>query len=341
MILGRPPSDVSDLITGKRSISLDIAKELAAAFGTESEYWLSIDSAYQLTLSGEADQAIARRAKVYRYAPVWEMAKRHWLELSDDVEKLENSVKNFYGVTTLDDPINLPHAARRGTAEITPAEWAWLFRARHLAGAVQAAPFSIRTFKHRIGNLKQLLLSAPEARRAPEILADAGIRLLVVEPLCKTGIDGATFWIDSKSPVIVLSLRWDRIDCFWFTLAHELGHVAHQDALSIDPDLVGEGTQPSEDEVEVRANQYATDFLIPKASLDDFILRTSPLYAKQRVLAFAARMGVHPGIVVGQLQFRREIEWSTFRPLLEKVKDAVTQSTLTDGWGHLPQVLEY
>jgi HTH-type transcriptional regulator/antitoxin HigA len=111
--------------------------------------------------------------------------------------------------------------------------------------------------------------------------------------------------------------------------------------LSIDPDLLGEDAKMSEDEAEIRANQFATNFLVPAEDMDDFILRTAPLYASQRIQGFAARMKVHPGIVVGQLQFRHEIGWSAFRPFLEKVKDTVTQSTLTDGWGHLPPVLGY
>jgi hypothetical protein len=56
-------------------------------------------------------------------------------------------------------------------------------------------------------------------------------------------------------------------------------------------------------------------------------------YGKQKITGFANRIGVHPGIVVGQLQFRKEIPWSSYRQMLEKVRSIVIQSTLTDGWG--------
>ncbi len=339
-IVGRSPRDVGELISGKRAISADIAKELAAAFGTPAEYWTDLDSRYRLTLSGETDDAIARRARLYQLAPIKEMIKRHWLESSDDVEVLERSVKRYYGTADLDEPISLPHAARRGTQEITQPQWAWLFRARHLATAVQAAPFSKRSFNRGLAELRKLLLSTQEARRTSSVLADAGVRLLVIEQLPKTAIDGASFWLDRKSPVIALSLRYDRIDCFWFTLAHELGHIARRDALSLDTDLAGEAARPAEDEAEMEANQFAADFLIAEGGLDDFIRRTRPLYGKQKILGFAARMGIHPGIAVGQLQFRQEIPWSAFRPMLEKVRDLVTQSTLTDGWGQVPPLLD-
>jgi len=339
-IMGRDPADISDLVTGKRAVSLDIAKELAAAFGTSAEYWIELDGRYRLTQSEEVDDAIARRARLYALAPVKEMVKRHWLEPSEDIAVLEERLKRYFGIADLDQAPSLPHAARRKGLEATQAEWAWVFRARHLANAVQAAPFSARSFNRGLASLRSLLPSAQETRRAARVLADAGIRLLVIEQLPKTAVDGASFWLDRKSPVIALSIRYDRIDCFWFTLAHELGHIARRDAMSIDTDLAGEGAQPAEEEAEIEANRFAGDFLIPEGSLDSFIARTRPLYGRQKIQGFAARLGIHPGIVVGQLQFRQEVPWSAFRPMLEKVRDTVAQSTLTDGWGHLPPAVE-
>ena len=62
-----------------------------------------------------------------------------------------------------------------------------------------------------------------------DILSEFGVRFLILEHLPKSKIDGAVFWLDKKSPVIVLSLRYDRIDSFWFSLAHELGHIKNLD----------------------------------------------------------------------------------------------------------------
>ena len=79
-----------------------------------------------------------------------------------------------------------------------------------------------------------------------KLLADAGIRLVILESLPNTRIDGACFWLDRNSPVVVLSLRYDRIDGFWHTLFHELGHVKNRHGLTayepIDISLVGDDT---------------------------------------------------------------------------------------------------
>jgi len=87
---------------------------------------------------------------------------------------------------------------------------------------------------------------------------------------------------------------------------------------------------------EVRANEAASEFLVPKAELDSFITRVRPLYSEQRILLFAKRIGVHPGMVVGQLQFREEVPYTHFHKFLVKIRDIVTRTTLTDGWGSIP-----
>jgi len=338
-IMGRSPKEISDLISGKRTISLEIARELGAAFGTSAQYWRNLDSSYQLGRSGVVHDAIVRRARLYQFAPIKEMVKRHWLEASENVAVLEKRVMQFYGASSLNERINLPHAARRGAHEISQAQWAWLFRAKQLARAVPAKPFSAQLFKHGLSELKNLLPSTQEVRHVPRLLGEAGIRFLVLEHLPKTRIDGVVFWLDAKAPVVVLSLRYDRIDCFWYTLAHELGHVERRDAWKLDTDIVGEDAESSDEEVERQADSFAADFLVRQSDLDDFIRRIGPLYSTRRILGFASTMHVHPGIVVGQLQFRREVPWSAFRPMLDKVRHIVTQSALTDGWGQVPPAL--
>lgn len=342
-ILGRPPRLVSEIITGKRSISPETARGLAAAFGTTPQLWMNLESSYQLSRVKNDDSAVARRARLYEKAPVKEMVRRRWIEASSSVDVLEKRVFDFFGLKSIDEePIFWPYAARMSTPYITltPPRRAWLFRARHLAHAVDAAKFSEAKFKAALGRLHLLLRDAEEARHVPKVLAEAGIRFLVLEHLPQTRLDGACFWLNDTSPVVVLSLRFDRIDCFWHTLMHELGHVLNRHGLHhhepVDADLVGKDSLESRrhrPQLEIEVDEFASDALIPRAELDDFIARISPLYSKAKIKGFAARVGIHPGIVVGQLQFREEIDYAHSREMLVPVRDIVTQAALTDGWG--------
>jgi HTH-type transcriptional regulator/antitoxin HigA len=174
-------------------------------------------------------------------------------------------------------------------------------------------------------------------------LADAGIRFVYVEHLPKTKWDGACFWLNAKSPVVAMSLRYDRIDYFWHTLMHELKHVWHRHALReyvpIDEDIFGETAKSHpQPQIEQAVDAEAADTLIPRAQLDDFIVRTAPLYSKRKIVGFASRLEVHPGIVVGQLQHRGQIGWGHSRDLLAKVRQFVVGSALTDGWGNFVSV---
>ncbi len=346
-IIGRHPKVINDIIMGKRAISPEIAKAFGDAFGTSAQYWMNLESVYQLWHAQDVDNTISRRSRLYQMAPIKEMIKRHWLEASENIEVLEKRVTSFFGINTLDDPIIFPHAPRKGgKQEITPAQRAWIFRARQLAKAIDAKPFSAKSFNEGLSQLKNIFHGVEEIRHIPRILANSGIRFLVLEHLPKTKIDGITFWLDAKSPVIVLSMRYDRIDSFWYTLSHELGHVKRQDGLKhdirLDTDLVGDKEKIFKPTIEAEreADKFAKDFLIKPSELDNFIMRISPLYGTQKILGFAKRVHIHPGIVVGQLQFRGEIPWSSYRKMLEKVKHIIIPSALTDGWGHTPILKE-
>ena len=74
---------------------------------------------------------------------------------------------------------------------------------------------------------------------------------------------------------------------------------------------------------------------MPTGELDFFIARVKPLYSKFKIMNFAERIKVHPGIVVGQLQFRKEIPYSHNRDLLVRIREIITRTALTDGWGNV------
>ena len=156
---------------------------------------------------------------------------------------------------------------------------------------------------------------------------------LIVEPLPHSPIDGAAFWLADDAPVIALSVRYDRIDCFWFTLIHEAFHIRHKDAQSVDSDLVGESVATDLEEIEKRANREAASFLVPTEKLSSFVMRLKPFYSKERIIQFAHRMQIHPGIIAGQLQYRKEIGWHSNREMLAKIRQHITATALTDGWG--------
>lgn len=341
-ILGRDVNLVNDIIRGKRGITPETAQGLADAMGTSARYWLNLDAIYRLSQIERSD-TVSRRARLFEIAPVKEMIKRQWIEDSDEIEVLENSVTEFLGIDSIEDEVDFTHAARKSTFYDEPpssAQFAWLRRARKLALAVDARPFSSSNVTRLVEQLRLLMESPEEVRHVPRVLADFGVRILLLEHLAQTKIDGATFWLNHGSPVIVLSLRYDRIDHFWHTLMHEVAHVRYGDGLEddralLDIEMVADKTPLTivRPDYEERADVFATNAIIPTVELEDFIRRVRPLYSGVRIQGFAKRMGVHAGIVVGQLQHRGEISYANLRRMLTPVRRFVVASGLTDGWG--------
>ncbi len=345
-VIGRPLQVVNEVVAGKRSITPETAKGLAEAFATSAELWMNLDAAYQLSRTEGPGRDVAVRARLYARFPIRELQTRAWITRSHDADALTRDVIRFYGLATLDEEPKLyAHAARKTSyGGVTPEQEAWLFRAIKLARTIQpTSKFSTRSLDEAIGRLCDALPSPKGLSGVPFVLAAAGIRFLILEALPRTRIDGACFWLSDDEPVVVVSFRYDRIDYFWHTLMHELGHVARGDGrdndnVGLDTDIVGvqSATPRAKPDFENHADNFAVSALIPQDELDAFIARTRPFYSRAKILAFADRLDIHAGILVGQLQYRGEILFSHSRDLLVKVRDLIIPTALTDGWGRVP-----
>lgn len=346
-IMGVYPRTISELVSARRGVTPETARGLGAAFGTSAQLWMNLESAYQLSKLDAPTDTVARRAKLYAKVPIKEIVKRHWIEETENIAVLERQVYDFYEVESLDEELVCEGVAARKSsdyAQQTPIETAWFCRAKRLAAAVSVQKYTRREWSSFVDHLKPLAENVEDARRIPPALAELGVRFLIVAPLTGSKIDGACFWLDEKSPVIALSLRIDHIDSLWFTLMHELAHVARGDAIKsprLDIDLVGPTATKSENlpEEELEANRMAGEALIPRPELDNFILRTRPAFYRDRVEGFAKRMRVHPGIVNGQLHFHAGLGWQFNREFHAKVRQEITPAALTDGYGFTPPTL--
>ncbi len=340
-ILGKSERLVNEIINAKRAVTPETAVALAHALGTSAEFWLNLESSYRLWLTQRTgnDPAINRRARIYAKAPVREMVRRGWIAGSKQLDALEQQVLSFFGHKTLEEKFSLPHAARKSTPydDTTPAQAAWLTRAHQLARVVTVRnPWKTKNFSDLVSELQRLTLSAAAIQEMPRVLSEFGIRLVLVERLPQAKMFGATLWLDesgTKEPVIALAVLFDRIDHVWHTLMHEIRHVASGET-SVDNEVLGRGDKPENERL---ADQFAVESLVPQAELDDFCLRVAPLFSEVKILGFAARIRIHPGIVVGQLHYRgsdrRGLDYTHFRKMLVPVRKFLTPMALTDGWG--------
>jgi HTH-type transcriptional regulator/antitoxin HigA len=300
-----------------------------------------LENAYQLSKVSVEGETIKQRAKLFETAPIREMEKRGWIRVRESIKDTENELMRFFCVPSLANLPQLRVAARTSVqngSELTAEQLAWCVRALQLAKSVPAKKYTHKAFDEGISLLRSLADFPENTKKVPKVLSEMGIRFVVVEHLPKSKIDGAALWLgdDWDKPVVALSLRYDRIDSFWHTLFHELSHIKNKDSYILDVDIVGSDrciTDEVLSKIETRANHEAAEWLIPKEKMQSFISRTRPFYYTEKIIQFANLIKIHPGIIAGQLQYRKEIDWAANRLMLVKVRNILISGAMTDGWG--------
>lgn len=104
-------------------------------------------------------------------------------------------------------------------------------------------------------------------------------------------------------PVIGLTLRFDRLDNFWFVLLHELGHVFLHLMDGLRYDFFDEEDTSSDDKVEREADQFALDTLIPQEKWDECLSRFA--LSEEAVQIDAKTLGIDPSIIAGRIRKER------------------------------------
>jgi HTH-type transcriptional regulator/antitoxin HigA len=303
-------SRVSEFLSRQRPLTVNMIRELSTGLGIPTDVLVQ-DST---TIPSDGRQVEDEEIDWSRF-PVKEMLTRGWINVERrraDAAKSAETVRAFIERSLGGArPGVLARRTIKGdafTPEALYALTAW--QARVLQKAAEPAycargPFHIEKLSELF--FKQLIgLSCEEdgPLRAVEFLRDAGIAVVVEEHLAKTKLDGAAMLSGAGLPVIGLTLRFDRIDNFWFTLLHECAHVWKHLSRPGDVILDRLVDADSNDAIEKEANRVARDLLIPRAHWRSASVRQMP--TKAGIVNFAREQGIHPAIVAGRLQ--RETE---------------------------------
>lgn len=342
-ILGMDQGQLNKLIKGTTSITPDTAVALGDAFDMPAEFFLNLQKMYDLAKARKADPGVKTRASWLSIFPVREMIKRGWIE---DAEPglLDLQMLRFFEKNRVEDipfvgnaPI-IAHAAKKSAYDkITPIQYAWLHRVRKVAEGAEAPLYSEKVLRDSLSAVRAHMIDSDDLIHIPAILQKCGVRLIFVEALPGSKIDGVCVWIDGQ-PVIGMTLRLDRFDNFCFVLRHEIEHVLRGDGKeeSFSPvDELNADYQNVEGmpECEVIANNEAANFCVPRELLNSFIARKSPFISERDVVNFASRIEINPAVVVGQIQNKTK-KYGWLRKYQTGVREHLSDWNYTDGWGH-------
>lgn len=349
IVLRMDETGINKLVSDKRPVDAPLALALEEVFGIPADRFLELQRSFDLAkarITTLPDPGRATRALLYGDLPVAEMIKRGWIDAENvrDTARVETELMKFFKANRVDDIEILPHAAKKTAVNTnaTPSQLAWLHRVKHIAEDMLVAQYSPSAVTAAIAKLKTRLSSVEAVSDVPRIMMECGIRFVLVETLSSAKIDGVCFWLNNKSPVIGMTLRFDRIDNFWFVLRHEIEHVLRlhgQTTAMLDSELEKEkaGTGPDIAEEERVANFAAQEFCVSSAMMEAFIARKEPFFSERDLIGFAKLMKVHPGIIAGQLQ-RRTNRYDRFRDHLAKVRNSILPNAIKDGWGDVAPI---
>lgn len=293
-------SKVSEVLAGKRKLSLKMIRALHEGLGIPAD-----------TLLREPGKELPETLADVDWAqfPVKEMAKRGWLEGAKDLmDRAEEAVRNLMAQVGQADC--LPTAYYRCGIFRTAADidmyavQAWLL-------GVQLKAQHVETTGSYEGNLDETFLSrlarlsmfSDGPQKAVEYLSSKGIKLIVEPHFPHTKLDGAAI-LQSGVPVVALTLRYDRIDSYWFTLLHECAHVikhlSENNSLILD-DFESEAVDAREHE----ANVLARDAVVPIEIWQGHKVTKVKSPKKEHIIDLASQMEVHPALIAGRVRYER------------------------------------
>jgi HTH-type transcriptional regulator/antitoxin HigA len=301
-------SKVSEVLNGKRSLSLAMIRALHTGLDIPAEVLLR-----------EPGKNLEAPLYNYRDYPFTEMFKRGYFKSFNGTlyeakqyaeELLAQLFAGFMG--------RIPERVycRNSEGQLDEcAMQAWQARVLELASEQDLPPYNRDnlTLEYIYDLVKLSSLSAGPVL-AQERLHQRGIPLIILDHLPQTYLDGACFKSPSGRPIIGMTLRHDRLDNFWFTLAHELAHVylhlEKGDVAYFDDTELGASKSCNPHETE--ANDFAARVLIPE---DIWKLSGQKLISKRDIVSFADQLSISPAIVAGRLRWEAD-KYQNFDELL-------------------------
>lgn len=291
-------SRVSEVLARKRPLTVPMIRALALGLGISADTLVGLDEVGSSQNKANVD---------WSKFPVKEMVARGWIDsiTSKAKKTVEEIVQGFISDMGLQESGASFRRTLSGdspTPTTTYALYAWLARVIQRTREIKRELPEYDKAKigdELIKEVVQLSRFEEGPRMAVELLKKHGIAVIIEPQLKGTMLDGAALKEIDGTPIIALTLRYDRVDNFWFTLVHELVHVwKHIDDAS--EAILDDLEHASTDKRESEANRIARDAFIPRSmwKRTDAYLKPS----RETIVALAKELKIHPAIVAGRLR---------------------------------------
>ncbi len=286
-------SKVSEVLSGKRPLTIQMIRALHVGLGIPAEVLLQEPTQKRCEIVKDVE---------WDRFPIEELINRGWIKTRiRNIKENSNELMNIF-LAPLGGKLPQQALCRRTLHEMDVyALIAWaarvLIRAKEIQHLVKYES-SVMT-KDFIKEVARLSWSERGPLLAQEFLAKNGIALVIEPQLPHTRLDGAAM-LGDEGPVIGLSLRHDRLDSFWFTLIHELVHIAKH-IKSTNVIYIDDLDSKFDDPIEKEADSMCGEILIPQKKWKTS--RANLQKTPSAVNDLARELGIHPAIVAGKIRY--------------------------------------
>ena len=299
---------VSEVLSGKRAITMPMARALHEHPGIPADVLLQ---------EPDVDMDDPWTDMEWSRFPVKSMAKLGWIPNRPDLagraeHVMRDLINRAGGPDVARAALYRKNDQVRANDRMDPyalKAWCWQILARANEDLPKAGFERGTVTLEFLTEVARLSWSEVGPRLAKELLVKRGIALVIEKHLPKTYLDGAALRLGDGRPVIGLTLRYDRIDNFWFCLLHELAHVGrHIDndrgEAFVDDFTLRKLEGRLEDPKEMQADEWAEEALIPRPVWEASAVRERP--TTMAVINLANTLQVHPAVVADRVRFERK-----------------------------------
>jgi len=262
-----------------------------------------------------------------KYMPVAEMKKKGWFLYDvDTVSGIEQECVRVFNQPAVPERSytqEYKFCARQTKVDYDYTWWyskTWFEYAKLHAQSIKLPQYDKKKLENIAGKLYEYTLKENGVQKFISDLNACGVGFFSLSHLQKTYLDGAAFICD-KNPFIVYTCRYDRIDNFWFVIAHEIAHILHHYSFLNDA-FLDDLEKKAEDDREKEADKYAGTYLN-----QDKVLEVGRQYGRYlnaaRLLQISEQTGVSIPVALGMLQHFGILEWRQFSKYKVHAKDFI------------------
>lgn len=317
--MGRPRKTINEIIKGKIAITPETALQLEMVLDVPASFWNKRELDYQGAKARQQQQQQFEKWEQWlKQIPYRELIEREWISDSKETTEITKSILSFFGVASPEqwnalwtDRIRVTFRKSQKFSVDDFSVAAWLRKGELLAHELECNPYSENLFKEVLNKVRLLTCETPSTElyqsKVAELCREAGVAVVVIPKLSKGRVFGASQWLTPRKALIVLSLYHKTDDIFWFNFFHEAAHILLHSKKEVYIDHFDQQNYATS-EVEVEANEYAREFLIPTEKLISFVKSRNltrsgePFIGKEDICEFADELEISPSIIVGRLQ---------------------------------------